>query len=222
MSENPGTEPTSDIDAVASLAGTLRRDLYDFVVASTSPVSRDEASLAVAVPRQVAAYHLDHLVEQGLLEVEFKRLTGRVGPGAGRPSKLYRPSSRNFEVSVPPRRYELASRIMLQAIASNPGRRREIAEAAHQIGFQIGMLGLDEALQTTGYQPVDEAGMTRFRNCPFDALREQDQETTCQLNLALVEGMLEGSGVAGRAELAPEEGYCCIRLHTTGPAIKED
>ena len=64
--------------------------------------------------------------------------------------------------------------------------------------------------------------MTRFRNCPFDALREQDQETTCQLNLALVEGMLEGSGVAGRAELAPEEGYCCIRLHTTGPAIKED
>lgn len=220
MSEIPSIDPISDIDAVASLAGKLRRDLYDFVVSSPSPVSRDEAALALGAARQVAAYHLDHLVEQGLLDVEFRRLTGRVGPGAGRPSKLYRASSRSFEVSVPPRRYELASRIMLQAIASNSGRRRAVADAARQIGYQIGLLGLHEALRTTGYQPVVEEGMTRFRNCPFDALRQQDQETTCQLNLALVEGMLEGSAVEARAELAPEEGYCCIRLHTAEHATR--
>lgn len=215
MSEIPDTDPISDVDAVASLAGKLRRDLYEFVASSPSPVSRDEAGLAVGAARQVAAYHLDHLVEQGLLDVEFKRLTGRVGPGAGRPSKLYRASSRSFEVSVPPRRYELASRIMLQTIASSPGRRKAVVDAAQRAGYQIGLLGLDEALRTTGYQPVVEEGMTRFRNCPFDALRQQDQETTCQLNLALVEGMLEGAAVDGHAELAPEEGYCCVRLRMT-------
>jgi hypothetical protein len=35
---------------------------------------------------------------------------------------------------------------------------------------------------------------------------------TCGLNLALVEGMVEGSGAGAVARLAPEDGYCCVRL----------
>src|SRR5262245_37408683 len=134
------TDPIADLDAVAALSGKLRRDLYDFVASSPVPVSRDEAALAVGAARQAVAYHLDHLVDHGLLEVEFKRLTGRVGPGAGRPAKLYRLSSRSFQVSVPPRRYELASRILLQAITSKSADRDAVAEAAHQAGEQIGLL----------------------------------------------------------------------------------
>jgi predicted ArsR family transcriptional regulator len=215
-------DPDPDLDALATLAGKLRRDLYDFVTSSPSPVSRDEAAMAVGVARQAAAYHLDHLVDQGLLEVEFKRLTGRVGPGAGRPSKLYRASERSFEVSVPPRRYELASRILLQAVASNPAERRAMTEAAHHAGEQIGLNGLDEGLRATGYRPVSEGGVTRFRNCPFDALRKQDRDTACEMNLALVQGMIEGSGARFDAELAPEDGYCCVRLRPRGHESKED
>jgi predicted ArsR family transcriptional regulator len=186
--------------------------LYEFVVAAAEPVSRDEAAEALDISRQVADYHLDRMADDGLLAVEFRRLSGRAGPGAGRPSKLYRRSDETYDVSIPPRRYELAARILLEA-ARERGL-EELAAAAHRAGLQIGQEGLDSALDATGYEPADEDGEIRFRNCPFHVLRQQDQNATCSLNLALVEGLIEGSGSKVKAVLAPEEGYCCVRLRT--------
>jgi predicted ArsR family transcriptional regulator len=204
--------PDTDLEAVASLAEPIRRALYDYVAASAEPVGRDEAAEAVDVSRQVAAYHLDRLTEDGLLDVEFRRLTGRTGPGAGRPSKLYRRSNRVHVVSIPPRRYELAARILLEAARESHLDTGALIEAARRTGREIGEAGLEAALETTGYEPVTEEGETRFRNCPFHVLRDRDRDTTCGLNLALVEGMVEGSGSDTDAVLAPEEGYCCVRL----------
>lgn len=204
--------PTSDLEAVASLAEPVRRALYEFVAGSAELVSRDHAAEALAVSRQVAAYHLDRLADDGLLEVEFRRLSGRAGPGAGRPSKLYRRSDRDHEVSIPPRRYELAARILLDAAREGHLDSTALTETARRTGRQIGQEGLGAALRATGYEPVTEDGETRFRNCPFHVLRDQDRETTCGLNLALVEGMVEGSGSDRDAVLAPEEGYCCVRI----------
>lgn len=211
MTERDNT-PAGDLEAVASLAEPVRRALYDFVVESRDAVSRDAAAAAVAVSRQVAAYHLDRLADDGLLEVEFRRLTGRDGPGAGRPSKLYKRSDRVHEVSIPPRRYELAARILLDAAREGHLDDVALTDVARRTGEEIGHLGLGAALESTGYEPVTEDGETRFRNCPFHVLKEQDQDTTCGLNLALVEGMVQGAGVDTRAVLAPEEGYCCVRL----------
>jgi predicted ArsR family transcriptional regulator len=208
------TENQTDLEVLASLAEPLRRALYDFVVAaSAEPVSRDEAARAVGVSRQVAAYHLDRLADDGLLEVEFRRLTGKDGPGAGRPSKLYRRSEQDYEVSLPPRRYKLAARILLDA--AREGEVVAVAEAARRTGREIGAAGMEAALIETGYEPVIENGETRFRNCPFHVLRERDQETTCGINVALVEGMIESSGADLVAVFAPEEGYCCVRLRPT-------
>lgn len=208
------TENQPDLEVLASLAEPLRRALYDFVVAaSAEPVSRDEAARAVGVSRQVAAYHLDRLADDGLLEVEFRRLTGKDGPGAGRPSKLYRRSEQDYEVSLPPRRYKLAARILLDA--AREGEAVAVAEAARRTGREIGAAGMEAALIETGYEPVIENGETRFRNCPFHVLRERDQETTCGINVALVEGMIESSGADLVAVFAPEEGYCCVRLRPT-------
>lgn len=206
------TGPDTDLEAVASLAEPIRRALYDFVATSAEPVSRDEGAEAVEVSRHVAAYHLDRLAVDGLLEVEFRRLTGREGPGAGRPSKLYRRSDRVHEVSIPPRRYELAARILLDAAREGNLDTGALIEAARQTGREIGQSGLEAALEATGYEPVIEGGQTRFRNCPFHVLRDQDRDTTCGLNLALVEGMVEASGSDTDVVLAPEEGYCCVRL----------
>ncbi len=208
------TEPDADLEVVAALAEPIRRTLYDFVAASPEPVSRDEAAEAVAVPRKLAAYHLDRLAEDGLLEVEFRRLSGRSGPGAGRPSKLYRRSHQVYEVSIPARRYELAARILLNAVREGHLDSEILAETARRAGREMGQVGLRAALEATGYEPFIESGGTRFRNCPFHALREQDLETTCRLNLALVEGMVEGSGAETEAALAPTEGCCCVRLST--------
>ena len=201
-----------DLDVVATLGEPLRRALYEFVVAAAEPVSRDDAAEALDISRQVAAYHLDRMADDGLLAVEFRRLSGRGGPGAGRPSKLYRRSDETYNVSIPPRRYELAARILLEA-----ARERgldDLAAAAHRAGVEIGHDGLDSALDATGYEPAEEDGEIRFRNCPFHVLRQQDQNATCSLNLALVEGLIEGSGSKVTAVLDPEEGYCCVRLRT--------
>lgn len=205
-------EDVATLDALATLADPTRRSLYEYVAGSSSAISRDEAAAAVGVSRQVAAYHLDRMAEDGLLEIEFRRLTGRSGPGAGRPSKLYRRSSKDHEVSIPPRRYGLAARVLLDAARRGDLDEDAINEAARASGVEIGAIGLADALTATGYEPVTEQGETRFRNCPFHELRERDQDTTCGMNLALVEGMVEGSGVKTKAVLAPEDGYCCVRL----------
>lgn len=212
---DPDTHSDSaDLEVVASLAEPVRRALYDYVAASRVSVSREEAAGAVGVSRQAAAYHLDRLADDGLLEVEFRRLTGRQGPGAGRPAKLYRRSERVYDVSVPPRRYELAARILLEAAAVSDLDDEVLAEVARRTGREVGIGSrLDDALAETGYEPAMEGGEIRFRNCPFHVLRDQDRDTTCGLNLALVEGMIDGAGSKASAVLAPEEGYCCVRLH---------
>ena len=211
------TDPAGDIAVVASLAEPVRRALYDFVVTAAGLVSRDEAAEALDISRQVAAYHLDRLADDGLVDVEFRRLTGRRGPGAGRPAKLYRRSERAHAVSVPPRRYELAARLLLEAVRAGHVDRETLAEVARRAGRDIGAAGLEQALADTGYEPAVEGDETRFRNCPFHVLRDQDTETTCGLNLALVEGMIEGADEAVTAVLAPENGYCCVRLEPAAP-----
>lgn len=202
----------TDLEAIASLAEPVRQNLYQFVASSSDPVGRDEAAEGVGVSRQVAAYHLDRLAEDGLLNVEFRRLSGRDGPGAGRPSKLYLRSDRSYHVSVPARRYDLAAQILLKAVRTADINDSDLMEVARSTGRGMGASGLEDALEATGYEPVDEEGETRFRNCPFHALRDQDRETTCGLNLALVEGIVEGAGSGLKAKLVPSDEYCCVRL----------
>lgn len=206
------TNQENDLEVLAALADPLRKSLYVFVTGSAAPVSRDEAAEALGVSRQVAAYHLDRLADDGLLDVEFRRLTGRVGPGAGRPSKLYLRSENTYAVSIPPRQYQLAARILLEAADEGDLDSEVINEVARRTGRQIGVDGLASAFARTGFDAAVEDGETRFRNCPFHVLRDQHLSTTCGMNLALVEGMIEASGSDATASLAPEDGYCCVRL----------
>ena len=82
------------VAAVAALAEPARRALYAFVSGQDEPVSREQAAAGAGVARHVAKFHLDKLVEDGLLDFEFRRPPGRRGPGAGRPAKVYRRSER--------------------------------------------------------------------------------------------------------------------------------
>jgi predicted ArsR family transcriptional regulator len=201
-----------DLGSIGALTDPTRRGLYEFVVSSARAVGRDEAADATGIPRQTAAYHLDRLAEEGLVEVEFMRRTGRSGPGAGRPAKLYRRSDRDHEASVPPRRYALAARILLEAASAGGIDGSKLTEAAHRLGRELGAKGVDRVLWETGYEPVEEGGEIRFRNCPFHALKEQNQALVCQLNLSLVEGMLEDASDGRSARLEPSDSYCCVRI----------
>src|SRR5262245_29925033 len=107
------------VAGIAALDQPLRRDLYRFLAAAEGWTSRDEAAIALGVPRSVAAFHLDKLAEAGVVEVRFERTSGRRGPGAGRPSKLYRPSPDELTASVPERRYDLAGALLATAVAES-------------------------------------------------------------------------------------------------------
>src|SRR5918997_5519117 len=111
MADQP-TRPAAGVDRrldrLGGLVDPVRRALYRFVAGAGGLVSRDDAASAVDVSRSLAAYHLDRLAEDGLLEVAYQRRTGRSGPGAGRPAKLYRRAPGGVTLRVPPRHYQPA------------------------------------------------------------------------------------------------------------------
>jgi predicted ArsR family transcriptional regulator len=213
-------QPISGLTHLASLAEPVRRRLYEFVVAHGAPVDRDEAAAGAGIARPLAAFHLDRLAEAGLLDVEYRRRSGRVGPGAGRPAKFYRRASgRDIAVSLPPRDYNLAARILADAVDDGVAARGRVLDAAAAEGARIAggdppadREALVRLLARQGYEPVEDPdGVIRLRNCPFHALVAEHLELTCSMNLALLEGVLSassGTGVA--AEPRPATGFCCV------------
>src|SRR5215212_9901303 len=111
----------SSVAAVAALAEPTRRRVYDHVVQQAVPVDRDQVASAVGLPRTTAAFHLDRLAQCGLLDVHFERRSGRTGPGAGRPSKLYRRADTSVAVSIPERHYDLAGDLLAGALDEADG-----------------------------------------------------------------------------------------------------
>ena len=218
------------IDAIALLDEPQRRALYAWVAASGDAVSRDEAAKGVGISRALAAFHLDRLAEAGLLDVEFRRLSGRTGPGAGRPAKLYRRPRRDVAVTLPDRNYEAAARILADAAGRDGGEvpPASVRAAAHAAGVPVGTAArrsagprsgrsrrreaLVVALEARGYEPhaADDGAIT-LRNCPYDALVEDHRDVVCGMNVAWAAGVLEGLGEDPvTARLDPAEGRCCV------------
>jgi predicted ArsR family transcriptional regulator len=207
---------------IGALAEPVRHDLYRYVAAQPGPVSREQAAEGVGVPLHTAKFHLDKLVDVGLLEVEFRRLTGRTGPGAGRPAKLYRRAEEEFSVSLPQRRYDLAGRILAAGVERAAAEKlpvdKAVREAAHAEGRRAGEAGeeLTDVLVEQGYEPRVEPEQVVLANCPFDALVRDHTALVCGLNEEYVGGIVEGTGTTEwRACLQPEEGLCCVRLRPT-------
>jgi predicted ArsR family transcriptional regulator len=207
-----------DLTALSALADPTRRRLYEFVVTAGRPVGREEAAASVAIGRPLAAYHLDRLAESGLLEVEFGRLGGRAGPGAGRPSKLYRRAARSFEVQLPARGDSVLGEIVARAAAACAEARAAAVSAAADVGRSIGAgsrtTSLAVLLRGRGYAPAEEeSGIVRLRDCPFRSVAQRHPEAVCALNLALIRGMLSGRGADPEsARLEPEFGACCVLI----------
>lgn len=221
------TRPGDDLDAAAALAEPTRRRLYDFVARSGRPVGRDEAAAALELPRQTAAFHLDRLADEGLLDVLFERRTGRVGPGAGRPAKLYVRSAREVSVQLPERRYDLAGLLLAGAVeeaeASQEPPRLVLERRSRALGAGVGAReasrSVTRALEGLGFEPAAEGEDLVLRNCPFHELAREHTALVCGMNLHLVEGLLDGLGDTGMvARLAPQPGHCCVRLEPASPA----
>jgi predicted ArsR family transcriptional regulator len=223
----PADDLTHQISGVSLLADPVRRSLYEHVVASPEPVGRVEAADAVGVAPHTAKFHLDKLVEEGLLTTEFRRLTGRTGPGAGRPAKLYRRSERQVDLTLPRRQYELAGHVLAAAVELAmrddvpvlDAVRRTAREAGQQLaaaptGPQDDDLDtVASALRAYGYEPRRADDVVELANCPFDRLVDQHRTLVCTMNLALVDGVIDHLDCPGAcAQLDPAPGRCCVTL----------
>lgn len=203
--------------AVATLADPVRRDLYR--LAAERAVGRDEAADALGIPRTTAAFHLERLAEAGLLSVSYARRTGRTGPGAGRPAKLYTATDAELAITIPERHYELAGDVLAAAAerADSEGIpvRDALAAEAFVTGTAIGgaSTDLESALTVCGYAPQAEAsGDLVLENCPFHVLATRHTALICGANLELVRGLATATGDARTPVLAPESGRCCVRV----------
>ncbi len=226
-----------ELAVISSLGEPNRRALYEHVVRAGDWVSRDDAAAGTGLERATAAHHLDRLAADGLLDVDFRRLSGRKGPGAGRPAKLYRRARGDFEVSLPPRDYELAGRLLADAADISRVEGRDIVDALAEVAGAEGQRlagrirsrlrgraarraatkrrAVLDALEEQGFEPLPtESGTIVLRNCPFHRLARQHTELICGMNLCLLGSAVdEVSGIGLEARLEPEEGACCVKLH---------
>ncbi|MGW7081304.1 helix-turn-helix transcriptional regulator [Streptomyces sp. NPDC054866] len=211
-----------DIDAIAVLQDPVRRRLYEYVAAQGREVGRNEAAEAAGVARTLAAHHLDKLADAGLLESGSRRLTGRSGPGAGRPAKVYTRSRAERTVSLPARDYRTAAELLAEA-AEQAGLDAGLCAAARRRGEALRGAAapcgdLEEAMEmlaARGYEPhVEDDSVVRMRNCPFHAVAERFPPLVCGMNLALLEGLLGAEGPV-RARMDARPGECCVVLESS-------
>ncbi|HEY3529144.1 MAG TPA: helix-turn-helix domain-containing protein [Nocardioides sp.] len=211
--------------AIGALADPLRRRLYEYVAGRDDGVGREEVAREVGVPPHTARFHLDKLVEEGLLTVEHRRLSGRTGPGAGRPAKVYRRAAGELAVSLPERGYDLVGRVFAAAVerslegAPLP---ETLAEEARQAGRRDGtayegkggeLARSADVLADRGYEPTRVGDGLVLRNCPFDALAREHTALVCGVNHDYVGGVLDGLGCDHTsARLDPGPDRCCVRV----------
>jgi predicted ArsR family transcriptional regulator len=219
-----------NVTGIGVLADPVRRELYRFVCSQAQPVTRDQAAEAAGVARHKAKFHLDRLEAEGLLEADYVRLTGRTGPGAGRPAKRYRRGRREFAITLPARDYELAAHIMADAISESARTATPIFEALNRAAAARGAAiaaistdhpsGADAALDLAiriltehGYEPRRIGRVVIMANCPFHRLAVGHTELVCRLNHSLLEGLVDS--VAPdllEARLEPGANRCCVTL----------
>lgn len=223
------------IAGIAVLDQPVRRALYRLLAADDRWVGRDEAAAALNVPRSVAAFHLDKLADAGVAEVRFERTTGRRGPGAGRPAKLYRRAQREVAASVPERSYDLAGSMLAGAVHAAVEHGRDPAEALAEVAASVGRALGEEAAEAAGvaegapsggdgpellgaladhgYEPRREGADVVLANCPFHRLAQEHREVVCAMNRDFLAGLLEGLGADELdARLDPQPGSCCVRV----------
>jgi predicted ArsR family transcriptional regulator len=222
-----------DVAAIGLLDEPVRRRLYDWVIGQARPVGREEAARALGVTRALATFHLDRLAGGGLLEAGYRRLTGRVGPGAGRPARVYWRADRDISVTIPARDYARAALAFATALeqlgdGTPPA---VLRDAARNLGERLGAAHprraparrLMAALERGGYEPYRESnGTIRLRNCPFDALVDDHRPLVCGTNLAMAEGIVDGAKVTELTPvLDPRPDGCCVAfLPRAGSAVR--
>ena len=222
----------SAVTAIAALSDPSRRRLYRFIRRSHGPVNREEAAASVGISRKLAAFHLDKLVEVGLLHATHERV-GHVRK-VGRTPKVYQPTQAAVRISIPEHQHDLLAEILLDAVlnqCADENAQQAALRVAMQRGEELGRaerawlrpgrLGAERALTVTegvlaryGFEPArDSPTAVRLRNCPFHPLTAKAPDLVCAINHAFLTGFVHGmQATTVHAVLAPQLPECCVHL----------
>jgi predicted ArsR family transcriptional regulator len=234
-SEERGRLPASAIAAVATLDDRFRRSMYEFIRRERRPVTRDEAAAHVGISRKLAAFHLDKLVDAGLLVAGTATGPRRVG----RAPKAYSVAGTDVRISIPQRQHDMLAEILLDAVITerpDESAQQAAMRVAHESGLACGRaergtigggrLGPERALSVSeplladyGYEPDRVSTVcVRLRSCPFHPITQRSPELVCGLNQAFLSGFVRGLDAPGvEAVLSPEPGECCVEMRSIGP-----
>jgi predicted ArsR family transcriptional regulator len=232
LSVSGGSVEIDAVRAVSALEDPSRRRLFEFVRSSSRPVTREAAAEALGMSRKLAAFHLDKLVDVGVLVAEYD--TTARSRALGRTPKTYRPSGQAIRLSIPARRAETLAGLLLAAIttarqdeSTSDAALRVAYEAGRTLGStvraesKLGRLGPERALGAAaavladcGFEPTRDSGCVTLRNCPFAPMSTQATELVCGMNHRHLRGVLEGmqAPTSVSAVLAPHAGRCCVEL----------
>jgi predicted ArsR family transcriptional regulator len=218
------------VEKLGVLADRVRRSMYEFVRDAPAPVTREQVAAGTGTSVKLAAFHLEKLLERGLLRAHYQRPGSR--PEGGRPAKLYEPTREEVAVSLPERRYDLMGEILAGAAPAGGDAVRERArELAYRRGFEAGegykveshlrrpgrertMTAAAAVLRELGFEPQPgDDGELLLWNCPFESLSDREPAVVCGINQALVTGVLDGLGGRGvTAALDRGAARCCVVL----------
>jgi predicted ArsR family transcriptional regulator len=207
------------IDRLCVLDDPARWSAYLAVRTAGGPLTRVEVADEVGISVRLAAFHLEKLLSEGFLEASYERDEREVV--VGHPAKRYRPTDLELEVSIPPRRYDLAAEILAEALdeASSAPPEETLADVAAEYGRHVGRKArarngdsrLLTALRLIGYEPATTGADISLRNCPFKHVAEARPEVICRMNLAFVAGVLVGAqSRSHQAVLSRPPGRCCV------------
>ena len=170
------------------------RETLLYVRGARGPVSAEDAAAALGVHRTVARHRLERLLAAELVEATFERRSGRTGPGAGRPAKVYAAAPEAEALEFPPRRLPALVGRLLEELPAR-GRDRALRHAGegfgHDLAHAAGLRarsrvgpGLEQvcaALRSLGFQAsverVDgDAAIVTTPTCPLRPLVTQHPE----------------------------------------------
>ncbi|MGH3766170.1 MAG: helix-turn-helix transcriptional regulator [Pseudonocardiaceae bacterium] len=237
----PGDDPREEhpalsaLIALAALSDPFRRRLYRFIRRSRRPVNREQAAASVGISRKLAAFHLDKLVDVGLLSATHEPV-GQVRK-VGRTPKVYQPTQAVVRISIPEHQHDLLAEVLLNAVIDQRAG-ESVQQAALRLAAQHGehlgraertrarpgRLGAERALTLAqdvltrhGFEPSrDDLTTMRLSNCPFHPLTAKAPELVCAINHAFLTGFLHGlQATTVHAVLAPHPPECCVQLRTT-------
>jgi predicted ArsR family transcriptional regulator len=215
------------LDRLDAIGGSDLRTSLLYVRGSRDPVTADDAAQALGIHRSVARSRLERLLRAGLVETSFARRSGKSGPGAGRPAKLYSAAPEPEALEFPPRRFPALVARLLDEVPSE-GREDALRRAGEDFGRELartaglrprarlrdGLERVCAAVRSLGFHAaldrVDEdVAVISTPTCPLRPLVTERPEAAF-IDRGMWAGLVE-RGVRGvRAESVECETHSCL------------